>query len=340
VTVLVTGGAGYIGAHTVLALQRAGHDVVVVDNLTRGSRAALDRVQELSGRPLRFHQLDLRDDAALRAVFAASDIEVVLHLASLKAVSESVRFPLRYYNNNIASTVSLCTVMDELGPRRLVFSSSAAVYGAGRAARFTEAARLAPVNPYGHTKVMIEQLLADLAATGRGWQITFLRCFNPVGADASGRIGEDPDGMPTNLLPMIVRAAVGQLPELVVFGTDYDTPDGTGIRDYLHVADLAEGHLAAMDHPPPADTAEAFNLGSGCGSTVLEVIAAFERASGLRVPWRAAARRPGDAPACWADPSKAARELGWAARRSLLDACADAWRWQCDNPAGYGPRPA
>lgn len=259
---------------------------------------------------------------------------------SLVPADQHARFCDRLYSNNIASTVSLCTVMDELGLRRLVFSSSTAVYGDGRAAQFTEAGPLAPINPYGHTKAMIEQLLADLAATGRGWQVSLLRCFNPVGADPSGRIGEDLTGTPTNLLPMVARATVGQLPELVVYGTDYDTPDGTGMRDYLHVADLAKGHLAAMGHPPPPDTAEAFNLVAGHGSTVLDVIAAFERASGLRVPWRAAARRPGDLPACLADPSKAAQQLGWTARRSLLDACVDAWHWQCDNPAGNGGQPA
>lgn len=334
-SILVTGGAGYIGSHTVLALQRAGFDVVVVDSLVNSSRVALERVEELSGRPIRFHHLDLRDTDALRRVFEAADVEAVMHFAGLKAVGESVTFPLVYYGNNIAATVSLCTVMDEAGVRRLVFSSSATVYGNSGTADLVETMPLAPVNPYGHTKSMIEQILRDLAATGNGWQVALLRYFNPVGADPSGRIGEDPADVPGNLFPFIAQVAVGRRPELVVFGDDYDTPDGTGVRDYLHVADLADGHLAAMRRLPPPNTAEAFNLGTGRGRSVLEVVAAFEQASGVRIPRRVAARRYGDLPAYWADPGKAHRELGWTARRTMLDACADTWRWQRENPSGY-----
>jgi UDP-glucose 4-epimerase len=337
VAVLVTGGAGYIGSHTVLALQRAGNDVVVVDNLGNSSRVALERVQELSGRAVPFHEVDVRDTGALRRVFTGADIEAVIHFAGLKAVGESVDFPLRYYDNNVASAVSLCGVMDEFDVRRLVFSSSATVYGDAASEQFVETMPLAPINPYGHTKAMIEQILLDLAGTGRGWQIVSLRYFNPVGADPSGRIGEDPAGVPSNLLPYIAQVAVGRRPELVVFGDDYDTPDGTAVRDYIHVADLADGHIAAMAHLPPPDTTEAFNLGGGHGSSVLEVVAAFEKASGATVSRRVSGRRPGDLPAYWADASKARERLGWSAQRTLVEACADTWHWQRENPTGFPP---
>jgi UDP-glucose 4-epimerase len=335
VAILVTGGAGYIGSHTVLALQRQGYDVVVVDSLVNSSRVALDRVAELSGVPVPFHRVDARDRAALRRVFRESDIEAVIHIAGLKSVGESVLFPLRYYENNIGATVALCEVMDEVGVRKLVFASSATVYGNSGAERLVETMPLAPVNPYGRTKATSEQILTDLANAGRGWQVSLLRYFNPVGADPSGRIGEDPVGTPANLLPLVAQVAVGRQPELVVYGDDYDTVDGTGVRDYLHVADVADGHVTALRRLPPANTAETFNLGTGRGSTVLEVVAAFEQVSGVRIPYRLAARRPGDLGTCLADPGKAQRELDWTARRGLLDACADAWRWQSLNPGGY-----
>lgn len=338
--ILVTGGAGYIGSHTVLALQRQGYDVVVVDSLVNSSQVALDRVAELSGVPVRFHRVDSRDRDALRRVFRQSDIEAVIHIAGLKSVGESVRFPLRYYENNIGATLSLCEVMEEVGVRRLVFASSATVYGNSGAERLVETMPLAPVNPYGHTKAMIEQILSDLAQTGGGWQISLLRYFNPVGADPSGRIGEDPVGTPANLLPFVAQVAVGRRPELLVYGDDYDTVDGTGVRDYLHVADVADGHIAALRELPPENAAEAFNLGTGRGSTVLEVVAAFEQVSERRIPYRIAPRRPGDLGTCLADPGKAEQQLNWTARRGLLDACADAWRWQRLNPAGYADSPA
>ena len=333
--ILVTGGAGYIGSHTVLALLRAGSEVVVVDNLANSSRESLERVQELAGRALHFVELDLRDGPDLRKVFEGNDITSVIHFAGLKAVGESVEFPLRYYDNNIGSTVALLHVMDEFDVRQLVFSSSATVYGNAPHRRLTETMPLAPINPYGQTKAMIEQILRDVAGTGRGWQIALLRYFNPVGADPSGRIGEDPTGTPNNLLPFIAQVAVGRRPELQIFGDDYDTPDGTGIRDYIHVADVADGHLAALGHLPPPDSAQAFNLGTGRGSSVLEVVAAFEQASGRQIPRRVVGRRPGDLAAAWADATLARERLGWQATRTLGDACADAWRWQSTNPEGY-----
>jgi UDP-glucose 4-epimerase len=333
--VLVTGGAGYIGSHTVLALQRAAHEVIVVDNCANSSPVALDRVQQLSGSALVFHETDLRDTRGLSRVFDERAIDVVIHFEGLKAVGESVAHPLRYYHNNIAATVSLCTVMDQHDIRKIVFSSSATVYGQASSVQFNETMPSAPVNPYGHTKAMIEQILRDLTSTGNGWQVSLLRYFNPVGADPSGRIGEDPVGIPNNLLPFIAQVAVGRRPELVVFGDDYDTVDGTGVRDYIHVADLAEGHIAAMQHMPRTDAAEAYNLGVGHGSSVREVVHAFEQASGRKVPTRTAARRAGDLPAYWADPSKAKQQLGWTADRDLLEACADTWRWQPNNPDGY-----
>jgi UDP-glucose 4-epimerase len=333
--ILVTGGAGYIGSHTVLALLRADYDVVVIDDLSNSSRVALERVQELSGRPVTFHEFDLADTDRVRAVLAEAPVDAVIHFAGRKSVGESVAYPLRYYDTNIASTVSLCTAMDEAGVRKLVFSSSATVYGDASSTQFVETMPLAPVNPYGHTKAMIEQILRDLAGTGNGWQVSLLRYFNPVGADPSGRIGEDPVGVPSNLLPFIAQVAIGRRDELVIFGQDYDTVDGTGVRDYIHVADLADGHIAAMNRLPPPDTAEAYNLGVGHGESVLQVLAAFEAASGVQVKHRFADRRPGDLPAYWADPGRAERELQWTARRTLAQACADTWRWQSDNPDGY-----
>ncbi|HET6877829.1 MAG TPA: UDP-glucose 4-epimerase GalE [Jatrophihabitans sp.] len=334
-TILVTGGAGYIGSHTVLALLREGAEVVVVDNLSNSSRESLDRVQELARRPLEFAELDLRDEPGLRKVFDAHPISGVIHFAGLKAVGESVEFPLRYYDNNIGSSVSLLRVMDDFGVRQLVFSSSATVYGNAASRQLVESMPLAPINPYGQTKAMIEQILRDVAATGPGWQIVLLRYFNPVGADPSGRIGEDPTGTPNNLLPFIAQVAVGRRPELQIFGDDYDTPDGTGIRDYIHVADVADGHLAALRHLPAPGSAEAVNLGTGRGSSVLEVVAAFEQASGRQIPRRVVARRPGDLAAAWADAGLARERFGWQATRTLSDACADAWRWQSANPEGY-----
>jgi UDP-glucose 4-epimerase len=333
--ILVTGGAGYIGSHTVLALLRAGQDVIVVDSLVNSSAESLERVASLADRPAPLYVSDVRDRTNLRKVFTEHPISAVIHFAGLKSVAESVSEPARYYENNIDSTLSLIEIMSEFGVRDLVFSSSATVYGQNATPPLAEDAPLAPVNPYGHTKAMIEQILRDLAAAGGGWRIALLRYFNPVGADPSGRIGEDPQGIPNNLLPFVAQVAVGRREEVLVFGDDYDTPDGTGVRDYIHVADLADGHLAALNRLPPPDSVEAINLGTGQGSSVLDMLAAFEAACGHPIPRRVVDRRPGDVGACWADVSKAKTTLGWQAVRTLEDACVDSWRWQEANPRGY-----
>lgn len=333
--ILLTGGAGYVGSHTALALLRAGHDVVVVDNLENSSAESMRRVEELAGRSLTFGQFDLRDTDRLGKLFADGSIDAVVHFAGLKAVGESVAEPLRYYANNIGATTSLLAAMDAADVRALVFSSSATVYGDGGEPEYVESMPRNPVNPYGQTKAMIERILEDVAASGRGFRFSILRYFNPVGADESGRIGEDPRGVPNNLVPFVAQVAVGRRPELLVFGDDYETADGTGVRDYIHVADLADGHLAALASMPAADRAVAYNLGVGRGWSVLDVVTAFEKACGRPIPRRVIGRRAGDLAACWANPAKARAELGWTARRSLDDACADAWRWQSANPSGY-----
>jgi UDP-glucose 4-epimerase len=335
VNVLVTGGAGYIGSHTVLDLLAGGHGVVVVDDYANSSQEAVARTAEVAGTDFPFYELDLRDRDGLAAIFEANTIDSVIHFAGHKAVGESVRKPLEYYDNNIASTIALCEVMRTHDVRTLVFSSSATVYGDPGAREFIETMPMNPVSPYGWTKAMIEQILLDLVVTGDGWDITRLRYFNPIGAHPSGRMGEDPSGTPNNLLPFVSQVAIGQRPELVVFGDDYDTPDGTAVRDYIHVSDLAAGHVAALEHSAGPNTCEAFNLGGGRGSSVLEVIDSFRRASGREIPYRMAPRRAGDLPAYWADPSKAQKVLGWTATRTLDDACVDTWRWQSANPTGY-----
>jgi UDP-glucose 4-epimerase len=334
--VLVTGGAGYIGSHTALVLLEAGHDVAVVDNLSNGSVEAVRRVADLAGRPLSFHDTDLRDRAALAAVFRRERPEAVLHFAGLKAVGESVAQPLRYYDNNVTGSVVLFEIMEEHAVRTLVFSSSATVYGDPHTVPIAEDFPLAAVNPYGRTKLIIEGMLRDLHDTDPRWRIAVLRYFNPVGAHPSGRIGEDPRGEPNNLLPFVAQVAVGRRPSLRIFGRDYPTVDGTGVRDYIHVLDLAVGHLRALDRLAEGPGVITYNLGTGRGHSVLEVVAAFERASGRPVPHTFEPRRPGDVAACWADPTRAGRELGWTAERDLDAMCADAWRWQSANPDGYG----
>ena len=333
--ILVTGGAGYIGSHTCLELLRAGYDITVVDNLCNSNPEALRRVQALAGRSLEFHQVDLLDRAGLEAIFARGRIDGVIHFAGLKAVGESVVQPLRYYHNNIVGTLALCEVMAAYDVRRLVFSSSATVYGAASPMPNVEDLPLQPANPYGRTKAMIEEILRDLHGADSGWDIAILRYFNPVGAHPSGQIGEDPNGVPNNLLPYIAQVAVGKLPELRIFGDDYPTRDGTGVRDYIHVVDLALGHLKALEKLAAHPGVVTYNLGTGRGSTVLEVLRAFERACCCSIPHRVVGRRPGDAAASYADPSRANRELGWAATRDLDTMCADAWRWQSANPRGY-----
>jgi UDP-glucose 4-epimerase len=333
--VLVTGGAGYIGSHTCVELLRAGHEVVVVDNLSNSHEEAIRRVTALAGRAPSFQNVDLRDEAALERVFRSSRPEAVIHFAGLKAVGESVSKPLEYYQNNVAATLILCQLMQRYEVRSLVFSSSATVYGDPASVPITEDFPLSATNPYGRTKLMIEEVLRDLYVADRRWNIALLRYFNPVGAHPSGRIGESPTGLPNNLLPYIAQVAVGKLPELRVFGGDYPTRDGTGIRDYIHVVDLAAGHLKALQKLAQLPGLVTYNLGTGRGYSVLEALAAFEKAAGKRIPHRIVARRPGDIAACYADPKRAHGDLGWTAERGLDEMCADAWRWQSQNPNGY-----
>jgi UDP-glucose 4-epimerase len=334
-TILVTGGAGYIGSHTSVELLKGGFDVVVVDNLANSKMAAVHRIAELAGRTPVFHKADLLDAPALAKIFRAHPVDAVIHFAGLKAVGESVEIPLEYYHNNLTGTLVLVRQMRAQGVRRLVFSSSATVYGDPHTVPITEDFPLSATNPYGRTKLMIEEILGDLARSDPRWQIALLRYFNPVGAHPSGRIGEDPNGIPNNLLPYISQVAVGRLPELSVFGGDYDTLDGTGMRDYIHVVDLAQGHLAALRRLEADPGLVTYNLGTGRGYSVLEMVKAFEAACGKPLPHRIVARRPGDIGTCYADPVKARAELGWEAKLGIAEMCADAWRWQTQNPEGY-----
>ncbi|MCL6454704.1 MAG: UDP-glucose 4-epimerase GalE [Alicyclobacillus sp.] len=335
-TILVTGGAGYIGSHTCVALVEAGYDLVVVDSFANSRPEALGRVQQITGREFPVYPVDLLDERGLDAVFEAQPVEAVIHFAALKAVGESVADPLRYYRNNVGGSISLFQTMERHGVTRLVFSSSATVYGAAEQMPLTEESPLGPVNPYGRTKWMVEQILRDQCAARPDWSVALLRYFNPVGAHASGRIGEDPSGVPNNLLPYVTQVAVGRLEQLTIHGDDYPTPDGTCIRDYVHVMDIAEGHVNALQHVLMTTGIEAFNLGTGRGSSVLEVVAAFEAATGIDIPRRVGPRRNGDAPVSYAGVDKAKQQLGWQAKRDLTEMCADAWRWQRENPQGYG----
>jgi len=336
--VLVTGGAGYIGSHTVVALSAAGYSPVIVDNLVNSKAAVLERLTAITGLQFPFHQFDLRDRSLLDAVFQRYPITAVIHFAGLKAVGESVVEPLLYYDNNIQSTLSLCTVMQARGVRRLIFSSSATVYGEPDTVPIGEDFPLAPASPYGRTKLMIEQILQDLHRADTAWQIALLRYFNPVGAHESGLIGEDPQGTPNNLMPYISQVAVGRRERLNVFGNDYPTHDGTGVRDYIHVMDLAEGHVAALRRLESRTDKSApliANLGTGRGYSVLDLVHAFAAASGKTITYTTTERRPGDIATCYADPARAQNLLGWTARRGLEDMCADTWRWQSMNPQGY-----
>lgn len=333
--ILVTGGAGYIGSHTCVELLNAGYDVTIVDNLSNSREVAVERVKEISGQSLNFFKVDLLDKEALEAVFREHEFEAVIHFAGKKAPAESIEIPLAYYWNNITGTLNLCELMNKYHVKKLVFSSSAAVYSESADVPLSEDAPCGPIHPYGRTKWMIEMILRDLFVSDHEWQIILLRYFNPVGAHRSGRIGEDPGGIPANLLPFITQVAVGKLPELGVFGDDYPTPDGTCIRDYIHVVDLAEGHIKALEKINEISSVETYNLGTNRGVSVLEMIAAFERASGMEIPYRIVERRPGDSAISYADASKANRELDWRSRKSLHEICEDAWRWQSQNPAGY-----
>jgi UDP-glucose 4-epimerase len=333
--VLVTGGAGYIGSHTCLELLQAGHTVEVVDNLSNSKEESLKRVQQLTNKKLGFYRVDLLDIEALSKVFELHHFDSVIHFAGLKAVGESVSIPLKYYHNNITGTLNLCQVMASHDTRSIVFSSSATVYGDPATVPITEDFPVNATNPYGRTKLMIEEILSDLHVSDPAWDVALLRYFNPVGAHASGSIGEDPNGIPNNLMPFVSQVAVGRLPEVSVFGDDYSTVDGTGVRDYIHVVDLAVGHLRAIEKLTENPGVVTYNLGTGRGYSVLEMIEAFQKASGKNVPYRVVDRRPGDIASCYADPAKAKSELGWVAKRDIEDMCADAWRWQSQNPEGY-----
>jgi len=334
--VLVTGGAGYIGSHTCVELLNAGFDVIVVDNLANSKEIALKRVQELTGRSLTFHKVDLRNKKALDNVFSKHEIEAVIHFAGLKAVGESVEIPLEYYHNNVTGTLMLCETMAEHNVKKMVFSSSATVYGDPHTVPIKEDFPLQATNPYGRTKLMIEEILHDVYIADHDWSVALLRYFNPVGAHESGRIGEDPNGIPNNLLPYISQVAVGKLQKLSVYGEDYPTHDGTGVRDYIHVVDLAVGHLKALEKIDTTNGVLIYNLGTGKGYSVLDVVKAFEKASGKKIPYQIVDRRPGDIAQCFADPSKAKKELGWKAEKDIDDMCKSTWRWQSNNPDGYG----
>lgn len=333
--ILVTGGAGYIGSHACVELLQAGYEVTVIDNLSNSHSASLERVQQITKRKLDFYEIDLLDQSRVEAVFAESSIDAVIHFAGLKAVGESVEQPLRYFHNNVTGTLNLCAVMSRHNVRNLVFSSSATVYGDAERNPITEDFPVSATNPYGRTKLMIEEILRDLHRSDSTWNIALLRYFNPVGAHASGLIGEDPNGIPNNLMPFIAQVAVGKREALQVFGDDYPTPDGTGVRDYIHVVDLVRGHLKALEKLTTQPGIVTYNLGTGRGSSVLEMVKAFAQASGREIPYRITERRPGDVAANWADPGLAARELGWQAKLDLNAMCADTWRWQSQNPNGY-----
>ena len=334
--ILITGGAGYIGSHTALELLNKGYEVVVYDNLSNSSQESLRRVEELTGKKVAFYEGDILDKEALTAMFKAENVDAVIHCAALKAVGESVQKPLEYYHNNITGTLSLMGVMDEVGVKNIVFSSSATVYGSPEEMPITEACpKGACTNPYGWTKSMLEQILSDIYKADNEWNVILLRYFNPIGAHPSGTMGENPNGIPNNLMPYITQVAVGKLKELGVFGNDYDTPDGTGVRDYIHVVDLANGHVKALKKIEENAGLCIYNLGTGHGYSVLDIVKNFEEANGIKIPYSIKPRRPGDIATCYCDPGKAERELGWKAQYGIKEMCADSWRWQKNNPNGY-----
>lgn len=335
--ILVTGGAGFIGSHTVVELQNAGYDVVVLDNLSNSSEKSLERVEKITGKPVKFYKKDILDREGLNEVFEKEDIDSCIHFAGLKAVGESVVKPWEYYENNIAGTLTLVDVMRKHGVKNIIFSSSATVYGDPEMIPITEECKKgSPTNPYGWTKSMLEQVLMDIHTSDPEWNVTLLRYFNPIGAHKSGLIGEDPKGIPNNLLPYVAQVAIGKLQCLGVFGNDYDTPDGTGVRDYIHVVDLARGHVKAIEKFRENKGVLIYNLGTGHGYSVLEVVHAFEKACGKKIPYEIKPRREGDIATCYCNPQKAAEELGWKAEYGIEEMCADSWKWQSMNPNGYG----
>ena len=333
-TILVTGGCGYIGSHTVLELLNKNYNVVVVDNLSNSSRESLRRVQELTGKSVIFYENDIRDKDALEKIFSAHSFDAVIHFAAFKAVGESCRMPLKYYENNISGTVNLLQVMEKYNVKKIIFSSSATVYGTPERLPLDESCHLSTTNPYGATKLMMENIMTDVWKADNEWNIILLRYFNPVGAHESGRIGEDPKGIPNNLMPYVAQVASGKLACINVFGNDYDTPDGTGVRDYIHVVDLALGHIAAIEACQTSGV-RIYNLGTGRGYSVLEMIHAFEKACGKTLPYKIAPRRSGDIASCYAAPDKAKNELGWEAKFGIEEMCASQWKWQSGNPRGY-----
>ena len=333
--ILVTGGAGFIASHTNVELLNAGYDVVVVDNLVNSSRESVARVEELTGKKISFYEEDLLNEKAIDAIFEKENIDSVIHFAALKAVGESCQIPLRYFDNNLTGTLNLLKVMERHGVKSIVFSSSATVYGKPESVPIREDFPLSVSNPYGRTKLIIEDMLRDIYKSDNEWDIALLRYFNPIGAHESGMIGENPNGIPNNLLPYVAKVAAGQLECVNVFGDDYDTPDGTGVRDYIHVVDLATGHIKALEKLVTHPGLVTYNLGTGVGYSVLDIIKNFEKACGKEIPYKITPRRPGDIDMCYADPAKAKEELGWEATRSIDKMCEDAWRWQTKNPNGY-----
>ena len=332
--ILVTGGCGYIGSHTVLELLNKNYDVVVVDNFSNSSYESIKRVQEITGKQVVFYEADIRDEKAMEDVFSKHAFDAVIHFAAFKAVGESCKMPLKYYENNISGTVALLQVMNRFGVKKIIFSSSATVYGDPEKLPLDESCRLSTTNPYGSTKLMMEGIMQDLYKSDNEWNVILLRYFNPVGAHESGRIGEDPKGIPNNLMPFVAQVASGKLQKINVFGNDYDTPDGTGVRDYIHVVDLALGHIAAIEQCQNSGM-HIYNLGTGRGYSVLEMIHAFEKACGKTLPYEICARRPGDIAACYACPDKAKNELKWEAKFGIEEMCETQWKWQSANPFGY-----